>query len=69
MDNQMEGSKMDKDVLTEILRNDGVIWDNDLLCLLFGCEPEKCEKRETCTVDWTLLTESNLEPDQQLVCH
>ena len=69
MDNQVEGSKMDKDMLTDILRNDGVVWDNDLLCLLFGCEPEKCENPEACTVDWTLLTESNPQPDEQLVCH
>ena len=69
MDDQMEGSKMDKEVLTEILRNDGVVWDNDLLCLLFGCEAEKCENREACTVDWASLTENNLEPDKQLVCH
>ena len=65
----MEGYTMDKDTLTEILRNDGVIWDNDLLCLLFGCEPEMCENRDACTVDWSLLLESDLEPDKQLVCH
>jgi hypothetical protein len=60
---------MDKDVLIERLSNDGVIWDNDLLCLLFGCEGEKCENRDACTVDWTLLAESNLEPETQLACH
>ena len=65
----MEGYTMDKDVLTEILISDGAIWDNDLLCLLFGCEPEHCQNQDTCTVDWTVLTESNLEPDRQLVCH
>ena len=65
----MEGYTMDKDVLTEILRNDRVIWDSDLLCLLFGCNPEKCDNRDNCTVDWTLLSESNLEPDKQLACH
>lgn len=69
MNIRMEGLTMDQDVLTEILSNDGVVWDNDLLCLLFGCEPEKCENRETCTVDWSLLTESDLEPDEQLVCY
>lgn len=60
---------MDKDVLIERLSNDGVIWDNDLLCLLFGCEPEKCEHQEACTVDWTLLTENDLEPDKQFACY
>ena len=59
---------MDKDVLTDILKNDGVVWDDDLLCLLFGCEPERCENRDACTLDWTVLTESNREPDRHLVC-
>ena len=60
---------MDKDVLANILSNDGVIWDQDLLCLLYGCEPEKCENRETCTVDWSVMAEGDLAPDSQLVCH
>ena len=64
----MEGSKMDREALTEILRNDGVIWDNDLLCLLYGCDPEKCENRDACTVDWTTLLENNPEANKQLLC-
>ena len=67
IDNQKEGSKMDKEALTAILRNDGVIWDNDLLCLLYGCNPEKCEHRDSCTVDWTILLESSPELGKQPV--